>query len=86
MSEVLLLKSTEKRKERRLCCDSLSRLSRLHPQKKGKTFGTQSIDMARAGHGKPGKSWNLIVGHGKSWKIKVVLGRLDTADVKAWTM
>lgn len=42
--------------------------------------------MARAGHGKPGKSWNLIAGHGKSWKIKVVLDRLDTADVKAWTM
>ena len=83
MSEVLLLKSTERRKERRLCCDSLSR---LHPQKRGKTFGTQSIDMARAGHGKPGKSWNLIAGHGKSWKIKVVLDRLDTADVKAWTM
>ena len=86
MSEVRLLKSTEKRKERRLCCDSLSRLSRLHPQKRGKTFGTQSIDMACAGHGKPGKSWNLIVGHGKSWKIKVLLDRLDTADVKAWTM
>lgn len=86
MSEVLLLKSTEKRKERRLCCDSLSRLSRLHPQNRGKTFGTQSVDRARAGHGKPGKSWNLIVGHGKSWKIKVVLDRLDTADVKAWTM
>ena len=53
------------------------------PPKRGKTFGTQSIDRVRAGHGKPGKSWNLIVGHGKSWKIKVMLDRLDTADVKA---
>ena len=24
----------------------------------------------RTGRGKPGKSWNLIVGTGKSWKIK----------------
>ena len=24
---------------------------------------------ARTGHGKPGKSWNLGVGHGKSWKM-----------------
>ena len=27
------------------------------------------------GHRKPVKSWNLIVGHGKSWKIKVCVVR-----------
>ena len=40
----------------------------------------------RTGHGKPGKSWNLIVGPRKSWKIKVLFDRLVTADDKAWTM
>ena len=41
-----------------------------------------SLDRVRTGHGKPGKSWNFIIslsrpgnswnlggGHGKSWKI-----------------
>ena len=32
---------------------------------------------------RPGKSWNLIVGPWKSWKIKVLFGRLVTADDKA---
>ena len=35
---------------------------------------------------RPGKSWNSIVGHGKSWKIKVLFDRLVTADDKARTM
>ena len=29
----------------------------------------------RTGHGKSGKSWNLIVDPGKSWKIKVLFGK-----------
>ena len=35
---------------------------------------------------RPGKSWNLIVGPGKSWKIKAMSDRLVTADVKARIM
>ena len=31
---------------------------------------------------KAGKSWNLIVGPWKLWKIKVLFGRLVTADDK----
>ena len=27
------------------------------------------LHRVRTGHGKPRKSWNLIIGHGKSWKI-----------------
>ena len=32
------------------------------------------------------RSWNLIVGSGKSWKIKAMSNRLVTADVKARIM
>ena len=32
-----------------------------------------------AGHGNPGKSWNLSVDYGKSWKmILIVRNKLDT--------
>ena len=40
----------------------------------------------RAGRGKQGKSWNLIDGPAKSLKIKFMLDRLYTADVKARTL
>ena len=40
----------------------------------------------RAGHGKQGKSWNLIDGPAKSLKIIFMLDRLYTADVKARTL
>ena len=40
----------------------------------------------RISFSRPGKSWNSIVGHGKSWKIKVLFDRLVTADDKARTM
>ena len=46
---------------------------------------TESTRRVRTGHGKPGKSWNLIIslsrpgkswnlglGHGKSWKISTL--------------
>ena len=39
-----------------------------------------------AGHGKQGKSWNLIDSPAKSLKIKFMLDRLYTADVKARTL
>ena len=54
-----------------------------------------NLTRVRIGHGKPGKSWNLtisfsrpgkswnlIVGPWKLWKIKVLFGRLVTADDK----
>ena len=34
----------------------------------------------------PRKSWNLFVGRWKSWKIKILFGRVVTADDKARTM
>ena len=40
----------------------------------------------RTGHGKPGKSCNLIAGPWKSWKIKVRFDRLFTADEKTRTL
>ena len=40
----------------------------------------------RVGHGKQRKSWNLIDGPAKSLKIKFMLDRLYTADVKARTL
>ena len=33
-----------------------------------------------------GKSWDLIVSPGKSWKIKAMSDRLVTADIKARKM
>jgi len=33
------------------------------------------LNRVRTGHGKPGKSWNLIVGYGKAWKIIVCVVR-----------
>ena len=39
-----------------------------------------------AGDGKQGKSWNLIDGPAKSLKIKFMLDRLYTVDVKARTL
>ena len=33
----------------------------------------------------PGKLWNLMVGHGKSWKFKFLFGRLVTSGVKVRT-
>ena len=36
---------------------------------------------------RPGKLWYLIAAPGKSWKIKILVGRLIiTADVEARTM
>ena len=60
---------------------------------------SQKYLRVRTGHGKLEESWNLrisfswpwkswkliIVGHGKSWKIKVVFVRLVTGDVKTRT-
>ena len=54
-------------------------------QGRGRGWGKegQNKDRVRTGHGKPGKSWNLIVGPLKSSKMKVLLGRIVTADDKA---
>ena len=49
----------------------------------GRQVWAQNENRVCAGHGKPGKSWNLIVGPGKLWKMKVLFGRLDTTDDKA---
>ena len=40
----------------------------------------------RISFSRPGKSWNLIFGLGKWWKIKAMSVRLVAADVKARTM
>ena len=44
------------------------------------------IFRVHTGHGKPGKSWNLIVDPWKSWKIKVLCDRLVASNDKARTM
>ena len=59
----------------------------------GHSCQKSSLYRVCTGHGNPGKSWNwrisfsrpgksinLIVGPWKSWKMKVVFGRLITAD------
>ena len=51
----------------------------------GQTTATFERNRVRTGHGKPGKSWNLVIlfsrpgkswnlglGHGKSWKISTL--------------
>ena len=53
---------------------------------KGAAQGEILFCKVRAYHGKQGKSWNLIDGPAKSLKIKFMLDRLYTADVKARTL
>ena len=36
----------------------------------------ESHGILRISFSRPGRSWNLIIGARKSWKIKVLLGRL----------
>ena len=40
----------------------------------GRKYHAQN-NRVRTGHGKPGKSWNFIVGYGKAWKIIVCVVR-----------
>ena len=41
------------------------------------------LNRVRTGHGRPGKSWKLILVSGKSWEIKVNFVRLVTAECQS---